>query len=177
MQELRRLEPISAITSALGSIKAATDIAKLLIEANTRLEKAELKLELAGLVEALANAKLQIADVRQMLGSKDDTIARLQAALKLKGRIALKNSAYWLTNEADGSTEGPFCTHCYDSDKVMCRLLPDKDEPGVKCPECKSTFASKPLFDHLRPEVEQKRKKYIDMVNRQDEKRGFNLFD
>ena len=48
----------AAISSVLSSIKAATDIAKLVRESGLTLEKAEVKLKLAELVEKLADAKL-----------------------------------------------------------------------------------------------------------------------
>jgi hypothetical protein len=64
-------------------------------------------------VEALANAKLQMADIKQMVADRDVAIARLQEALELKGRMILKDSAYWLLDEQqDKIVDGPFSRDC-----------------------------------------------------------------
>lgn len=54
---------MAAISQVPSSIKAASDIVKLLKETNVSLEKAETKLKLAELVGALADAKLEVAEV------------------------------------------------------------------------------------------------------------------
>jgi len=159
------MDPISAITTALTSIKTASEIARLLIDADVSLEKAELKLKLAEIVDALASAKLQMADTKQIVADKDVTIARLQEALDLKGRMVLRDSAYWLLDEQqDKIVDGPFCTNCYEADRIKRTLLPDKDEPQVKCPNCKIVFCSKPVFNYLRPDVEESRKELRQML-------------
>jgi hypothetical protein len=55
----------TTIGALLTSLKAATDIAKFIRGSDLSIERAELKLKLAELVEALANAKLEAADVQQ----------------------------------------------------------------------------------------------------------------
>jgi hypothetical protein len=57
---------IASITSALSSIKAASDIVKLVRESGLTLEKAEVKLKLAELVEKLADAKLELVGTTEV---------------------------------------------------------------------------------------------------------------
>jgi hypothetical protein len=52
---------LASIQAALTSIKVATDIAKFFRSADLSLEKAESKMKLAELMEALAEAKIEIA--------------------------------------------------------------------------------------------------------------------
>ena len=49
---------IATIAAALNSLKTATDIVKFIRESDLSIERAELKLKLADLVGALAEAKL-----------------------------------------------------------------------------------------------------------------------
>jgi hypothetical protein len=58
---------MAGVSLVLSSIKAATDIARLLKDTNLSLEKAAAKLKLAELVGALADAKIQIAEVQDLL--------------------------------------------------------------------------------------------------------------
>jgi hypothetical protein len=50
---------IAILGSALGSIKTATDIAKLIKNSGTSLEKAEVKLQVAELISSLADIKME----------------------------------------------------------------------------------------------------------------------
>jgi hypothetical protein len=94
--------------------------------------------------------------------------------LDLKGRVLLRDSAYWLLDEQqDKIVDGPFCANCYDADKSKHRLLPDKDEPQVKCPTCKIVFCSKPIFDWLRPDVEESRRELRQMLKGRRVERSF----
>jgi len=147
------MDPVSAINTALTSLRTATDIARLLIGADVSLQTAELKLKLSDMMGALADAKSQIADVKDMVTKKDETIVRLQEALELKGTLIRKDSAYWLPDEQGNFTDGPFCMRCFDVDKITCRLVADTAGPQVKCPNCKTIFFSKPIYDYLRPDV------------------------
>ena len=65
---------ISSITSILESIKTATDIARFFKETTTSLEKAETKLKLADLISALADAKIETAEIQSLISEKDEEI-------------------------------------------------------------------------------------------------------
>ncbi len=54
---------MAAISAALTSVKAAMELAKLLRGADLSLEKAEGKMKLAELMEALASARTELAQV------------------------------------------------------------------------------------------------------------------
>jgi hypothetical protein len=57
---------VAAIGSLLGSLKTATDIAKFVRESSVSLERAELKMKLAQLIEALSNASAVRLNVEQI---------------------------------------------------------------------------------------------------------------
>src|SRR5688572_33443921 len=61
-----------AIGEALNAVTSATEIAKLIAASDQSLEHVELKLKLADIISALADAKLQIAGFRDLLQARDE---------------------------------------------------------------------------------------------------------
>ena len=128
---------IAAIGSLLGSLKTATDIAKYIRESDVSLERAELKLKLAELVGALADAKLEAADVQQEILNRDERIRELLAAAKLKADLKWVQPCYYLLG-ADGTDE-PHCQNCYDSSAKLSRLHTDGNG-YFQCRVCKQSY-------------------------------------
>ena len=128
---------IAAIGSLLGSLKTATDIAKVIRESGNTLERAEFKLKLADLVEALADAKMEAAGVQQAILDRDELIRQLQEELKVRVNLKWEQPCYYLTN-LDGAKE-PYCQNCYDSSSKLARLHSD-GRGHFGCRVCKQTF-------------------------------------
>lgn len=128
---------IATISSILSSIKTATDIAKLIKESDISLEKAETKLKLADLISSLADARIEIANIQEMLISKDQSIKELKESINIKEKLNWESPYYWLM---DGSKkEGPFCQHCYDDRNKLIRL--QGDNSGYwECKTCKNSY-------------------------------------
>ena len=100
---------ITAISQVLSSIKTATDIVKLFRETNISWEKAETKLKLAELVQALADAKLEIAEVHNLLLEKDKMIKILEETLHTKKNVVWESPWYWHVD--GGKKDGPFVSN------------------------------------------------------------------
>jgi len=130
---------IAAISSLLSSLKTATDIAKFIRESDVSLERAELKLKLAELVEALANAKLDAAGVQQAILDRDESIRELREAMKVRADLKWVQPCYYLTN-AQGVDE-PFCQNCYDSSAKLSRLHTDGNG-FFQCRVCKQSYTT-----------------------------------
>lgn len=128
---------LAAIGSLLGSLKTATDIAKFIRESDVSIEKAETKLKLAELVSALADAKIEAADVQQSILERDELIRRLEAEAKLRADLVWKQPRYVLVNPA--GEEESYCQNCYDSEKRLSRLHTD-ERGGFECRVCKQFF-------------------------------------
>ncbi|MGR5258642.1 hypothetical protein ACPV5Q_01610 [Vibrio astriarenae] len=111
---------IATISSVLGSVKTATEIAKMLKDSHVSLEKAEVKLQFAELISSLADAKIEIAEIRELLQEKDQIIKRLKSETKIKGQMIWRDPVYYLQTER--GKEGPFCPQCYDSTSKLIRL-------------------------------------------------------
>ena len=131
---------MATISALIGSIKTATDLAKLINESGITLEKAEVKLKLAELISALADAKMDIATVQQALLDKDAELARLLEQISIKEKLNWEAPYYWLIN--DGKKDGPYCQQCYDNSHKLIRL--NGDGRGFwECKTCKNTYLDK----------------------------------
>lgn len=75
---------IATISAFLGSIKTATDLAKAIRSADSSLEKAELKLKIAELMESLSDVKIQAVDIKELIQEKDAEIEKLNTLLNAK---------------------------------------------------------------------------------------------
>lgn len=63
-------DPVT-ITAILGNLKVAIDIAKAIRSSDVSIERAELKLRLAEMIGALADAKIEVIEVQELLAEKD----------------------------------------------------------------------------------------------------------
>jgi hypothetical protein len=130
----------SGISALLGSVKTATEIAKFIKESDLSIEKAETKLKLAELISALADVKLEAAEIQQSLVERDDRIRELEKAAKVDAALVWREPCYWLTS-ADGIDE-PFCQHCYDKESKLARLHTD-GQGMYSCRVCEKKFRTR----------------------------------
>lgn len=131
---------IATIAAALGSIKTASDIAKLIKDSSSTLEQAEIKLQIAELISALADAKIEMAGVQSEILEKDKTISGLQDLLDAKKNLVWESPCYWV-KEGD-EKDGPFCQRCYDVDHKLVRLQ-GGGEDAWGCHSCKNFYFDK----------------------------------
>lgn len=95
----------ATIGAVFSSLKTATEITKFLRETDLSLERADLKLKLAELIEALADAKIVLVEVQETLAGKDQRIAELEEAFNSKDDLVRRYDAYYaadLERKADG---------------------------------------------------------------------------
>ena len=105
----------------LTQTKTAVDIAKFIKNSSDTLDKSGQKLKLAELIEALADIKMETAEIKSLIIEKDEKIQSLEKQLKLKDDLVYEAPYYWIKN-SDDKKDGPFCQKCYDEDKKLIRL-------------------------------------------------------
>jgi hypothetical protein len=129
---------IAMVSAALTSIKTATDVARLIKDGEKQLDQAEFKLKLADLIGNLADARIEIASITELLAAKDAEIRSLQAQLELKDNLIWEEPFYWKIK--DGQRDGPFCQQCFDASNKLIRCINKGNIQGVwNCHTCKST--------------------------------------
>jgi len=127
------------LTLLLTQTKTAVDIAKFIKSSSDTLDKSGQKLKLAELIEALADIKMETAEIKSLIIEKDEKIESLKNQLKLKNDLIYEAPYYWMKNEND-EKEGPFCQKCYDASKQLIRLQKFGTNDRWKCHNCDNVF-------------------------------------
>ena len=141
-----KLTDIANIGAVLGSIKAATDIAKIIKDSASSLEQAEINYKISELVGSLAEAKLEMAEIQNILLEKDKHIAELEAFLETQNSVFYEGRSYWV--DLDDAKDGPFCQRCYDTEKKLVRLQSGfrryggKNIPIEHCAACDTQYSA-----------------------------------
>ena len=132
MENQAMADIVATVATALNMTKHLVDLAKLKKDleireaaSNLRVEVAEIKVQLADLLEENATLKEQLTRATRK-GGKD---------------LEFKNGLYY-----DGDGGGPFCPGCYDtgykSIRVTRQKAPFNDFGDFQCPACKEFFYS-----------------------------------
>lgn len=97
------------IAGAISAVTAAIGFARELNQVGAQVDQAALKLKIAELTGALAEAKLGLVDVAEQLRAKDAEINRLSTFdLALNDKIFFEG--FYLDTFEDGSPKGdPYC--------------------------------------------------------------------
>ena len=134
------MDLVASIASLLGSVKTATEIAKFVKDSDVSIEKAETKLKLAELISALADVKIEAAEIQQALLERDGRIRELERAAETRAALDWREPCYWLPSPS-GQDE-PFCQHCYDGSRKLARL--HTDNKGLyQCRVCDKNFLTR----------------------------------
>lgn len=139
---------ISSIGAALSSIKTAADLAKIIKDSSSSLEQAEVKFKLAELVSALAEAKMDIASIKELILEKENEISVLKGLLEIKKKVMWEKPFYFLVE--DDVKDGPYCPTCYDNHKKMIRLQ-DEENGSWRCHVCTSWLQDSSTFTNITP--------------------------
>ncbi len=122
------------VAEYVAGLKAAWDVAKALKVATDSIDDAHIKLQMAELISALADAKIEAAE-------SAEKIAELEGLLKSKQSLKFVNGMYYRELE-DGEKDGPFCATCYDSTSKEIRLqhVPGATFGDWSCRVCGGSF-------------------------------------
>jgi hypothetical protein len=138
---------LMTIGTVITSIKTASDIAKLIKDSGTTLEKAEIKLKIADLIGNLADARIEMASIQELLLEKDTLIKELNDKLNLKNKMVWESPYYFIEN--GDQKDGPYCQNCFDSAQQLIRLQKDKFTEGLwACTNCSESYKDS---NYVRP--------------------------
>jgi hypothetical protein len=135
----------AGVGALLGSLKTATEIAKFIKDSDLTIEKAENKLRIAELISALADVKLEAAEVQQALLERDERIRELEREAQVVAAVKWIEPCYWIQSSDEVSE--PYCQHCYDNSKKLARL--HSDTKGLyQCRVCDKNFITRERLEH-----------------------------
>lgn len=145
---------IASITAALSSIKAAAELAKLIKDSGASLEQAEIKLKIAELISALADAKIELATIQGVLLEKDLKIDELTKRIEQKANVMWEKPYYWVI---DGDKkDGLYCQKCYDTENKLVRLQ-GGGRDNWHCYSCKGRYTDS---NYVQPQVKRGKSDY-----------------
>ncbi len=63
-------------------------------------------------------------------------VESLKVKLQIKESLKFERNSYW-SKKSDGTQDGPFCSKCWDTEKLLVRMLPIANPAYCDCPNCK----------------------------------------
>ncbi|EGQ7800259.1 hypothetical protein P6A00_003880 [Vibrio parahaemolyticus] len=140
---------LATIGTALSSIKTAVELAKAVRSSTSTLAQAEVNLQLAELISALADARIEVSEVQGLLLEKEERIAQLQHELDNKGNTVYEKPYYWL--ETGEERDGPYCQRCKDVDHLFVRLQATSAKGRWSCRSCREVFDDDTYVEQDKP--------------------------
>jgi len=136
------MEPItafSAISKAINAVKALREFEK-------KFDAAQYKLQLAELLESLADAKISIVELQDDLRSKESSIEKLRASFQRKSKTIEYDGFSYELNDAGKPYGYPFCNRCMTVDGLMIKVEEIPLAPGggnvTNCPQCNTKYST-----------------------------------
>jgi hypothetical protein len=130
---------VTALAAIGSNIKVAYDLGKAILDAKGQLDAAELKLRLADMIGALAEARMEIASAQDELRGKDDRIKELLSALDLREDVVREYDAYYSKGANENPIGQPYCMACWERDHKLFHLALRRGI-GHVCSTCKAVF-------------------------------------
>jgi hypothetical protein len=126
---------IAELSSAVTSVRAARDAAKLLLDVNKQFSEAQLRLKIAEVVGLFSDATDKVVDLKSQVSDLETEISSLKERLKQRDEMKLESGVYWRKKE-DGANEGPFCPKCWIDKQKVAPMVPDSIDKNNKCVSC-----------------------------------------
>lgn len=131
---------IAFITSALSGINSAIDIAKAIKNASSSIQEATLKLQLAGLMNALADSKTQIAELKNFFVEKETEIQELKKEIELihsNEKPIIEKGCYRFKDDSN-----LYCVTCWEKDmkKISLTRAHPMLHKLLECTKCKAKY-------------------------------------
>lgn len=128
----------AAALSALGS---ALTIAKELREIDVHFDKAELKLKIADLTQALANAQIGLVDAREALQKKDAELSAARELLRFRDeQTVLENGYRYRATDAGEPIGHPYCAACLAGGIWIETVTSHTPGMPIVCPKCDADY-------------------------------------
>lgn len=133
---------INEINGVLTGLSAAAGITKGIVHAESALEKAELKFRLAELMQHIAEAQAQMADIKISSLAKDEEIRGLLEKLKVHENLVRDSGVYYRSTDEGKPYGEAICSNCWDVKKTLVHLVQPTATWKLKCPNCKQDYGS-----------------------------------
>jgi hypothetical protein len=130
------------IGTALASVGASVELAKVLIGADKAMDSATYKFQVAELTANLATAMIALSEVKEDLASKDREIERLRGEFARSGTMVELRGFRFFADEQGQPIGFAVCPRCETVDGRLIQLVRKQSQTGhiVTCPQCKQDY-------------------------------------
>jgi len=128
------------INAVITGLSGAAAITKGLVYAESALEKADLKFKLSELMQHIAEAQSQMADIKISTIHKDEEIRNLTEKLKIKDNIVRENGVYYRSNDNGEAIGEAICSKCWDVHNLLVHIVQPTPVLDLECPNCKQKY-------------------------------------
>ncbi|MBN1639499.1 MAG: hypothetical protein JW866_11055 [Ignavibacteriales bacterium] len=126
------------IATLLTSIQTALSITESMSKSFSIMKNAEYTLKIADLMNILADAKINISELKNEIDNKISQIQKLNNLLETKEKLEFKEPFYYMQGKPDA-----YCSRCWDKDNRLIHVGPlvktNIDKIRI-CPECKNEY-------------------------------------
>lgn len=129
------------IVEAIAAVSQALDVVKGMRAVEKSFDAATYKIQVADLMTALSDAKLELVAAREAATAKDAEFERLKATLAGQAELVDGRGGFKYRADAAGQPAGlPVCPTCEQRDGRLTFTVKEDSPTKVLCPVCTSRF-------------------------------------
>lgn len=130
-----------AIVEALTAVGSAIEVAKAMRAAEKSFDAATYKLQLADLMTALSEARMELVTAREAAAERDAEFERLRQTLAAQGELVEGRGGFkYRAGNAGTPTGLPICPTCEQRSGRITVTVQDGSARKVRCPVCDARF-------------------------------------
>lgn len=138
------------IVEAIAAVSQALDVVKGMRAVEKSFDAATYKIQIADLMTALSDAKLELVAARDAATAKDTEFERLKATLAGQAELVDGRGGFKYRANADRQPSGlPVCPTCEHRDGRLTFTVKDDSPRKVRCPVCTSRFDGVAIYATL----------------------------
>jgi hypothetical protein len=150
------------IEGALGAVKAGLDLIKDVRELlkKDKVNPTEVNSQLLELQELLLQARSSLVEASDYITKLEgDLSAKLQVE-ELKKSMFYDQTVYWKrTGDAEGAEPDPYCTVCWEKDRVLSHLRPGATKGTYTCQIDGTSYYTDSYNDNHMPVLQRARRR------------------
>jgi len=164
------------IMEAIAAVSQAVDVVKGMRAVEKSFDAATYKIQIADLMTALSDAKMELLAARDAATAKDAELERLKMTLASQDELVDGRGGFKYRANAERQPSGlPICPTCEQRDGRITFTIKDDSPRKVRCPVCASRFdgvaiyATKPANEPATLEENESRRAAENIVRHTEE--------
>lgn len=142
-----------ALVEALTAVSAAIDVTKAMRSVEKSFDAATYKLQLAELMTALSEARMELVAAREAATEKDAEFERLRQTLAAQGELIEARGGFKYRVGDKGQPTGlPICPSCEQRSGRITVTVQDGNARKVRCPVCEARFEGVTTYVRTLPD-------------------------